>query len=86
MVGNKDPTYDEMVMLHKELQSRAVKSELKVYTGYPHYFFIVPMLQASQAYMQDVVKRIQALVPVHTNGIVNKPEISHIENPTASQV
>jgi hypothetical protein len=49
-------------MLRDEMKEQGCKIELKEYKGYPHFFFVVPMLKASQEYLDDIVKHIQGMV------------------------
>jgi versiconal hemiacetal acetate esterase len=59
---DKDPTHDEIKILNDEMTQQGCKVELKEYEGYPHFFFIVPMLKASQNYLEDMVAHIQKMV------------------------
>jgi len=58
----KDPTHDEILMLRDEMAAQGADVELKVYEGYPHFFFIVPILKASAEYLDILVRKIQQLV------------------------
>lgn len=58
----KDPTHDEILMLRNEMEAQGARVELKVYEGYPHFFFIVPMLKASAEYLDVLVRKIRELV------------------------
>jgi versiconal hemiacetal acetate esterase len=59
---DKDPMYNETLMLRDEMAARGCRVELREYKGYPHFFFIVPILKASQVYLDDVVAKIRELV------------------------
>lgn len=59
---DKDPTHDEVMMLNAEMKELGCKVDLKLYKGYPHFFFIMPLLKASQEYLEDIVKHIQEMV------------------------
>jgi versiconal hemiacetal acetate esterase len=58
----KDPTHDELLMLRDEIAVQGANVELKVYEGYPHFFFIVPTLKASAEFLDILVRKIQKLV------------------------
>jgi versiconal hemiacetal acetate esterase len=49
-------------MLRDEMAAQGANVELKVYEGYPHFFFIVPTLKASAEYLDILVRKIQELV------------------------
>jgi versiconal hemiacetal acetate esterase len=57
----KDPTHDEILMSRDEMASRGCRVGLREYSGYPHFFFIVPMLKASGEYLDDIVAKIREL-------------------------
>jgi versiconal hemiacetal acetate esterase len=59
---DKDATYNEICILNDEMKQLGSKVELKVYKGYPHFFFTVPMLKASQEYLDDIVSHIREMV------------------------
>ena len=58
----KDPTHDEIFMLRDEMTAQGCEVKLREYKGYPHFFFIVPMLRASQEYLDDIVAKIREMV------------------------
>jgi versiconal hemiacetal acetate esterase len=58
----KDPTHDELLMLRDEMATQGANVELKVYEGYPHFFFTVPTLKAGAEYLDNLVQKIQELV------------------------
>lgn len=49
-------------MLRDEIAVQGANVELKVYEGYPHFFFIVPTLKASAEFLDILVRKIQKLV------------------------
>jgi versiconal hemiacetal acetate esterase len=58
----KDPMHNEILMLRDEMEAQGASVELKVYEGYPHFFFIVPTLKASAEYLDGIVAKIRELV------------------------
>jgi versiconal hemiacetal acetate esterase len=58
----KDPTHDEILMLRDEMIEQGCQVECREYQGYPHFFFIVPILKASQEYLDNIVVKIQEMV------------------------
>ena len=44
------------------MTAQGCEVKLREYKGYPHFFFIVPMLRASQEYLDDIVAKIREMV------------------------
>lgn len=49
-------------MFRDEMTAQGCQVEFREYKGYPHFFFIVPMLKASQEYLDDIVAKIREMV------------------------
>jgi acetyl esterase/lipase len=59
---SKDPTYDEMLMFHHRLQQEGVDVQLEICKGYPHFFWMLPMLEKSQEFMKMWTDRVREMV------------------------
>ena len=59
---SKDPTYDEMLMFHDKLEKQGVQVSLEVCKGYPHFFWMLPMLRKSQELMTKWAAQVQEMV------------------------
>jgi acetyl esterase/lipase len=58
----KDPTHQETVFLHEEMRKRGVRADLVEWVGYPHFFWIVPMLEEGARFMRVWNERLRAMV------------------------
>ena len=58
----KDPTHDEMLMFYDKLQKEGVDVKLEVCKGYPHFFWMLPMLGKSQEFMGIWAERVREMV------------------------
>jgi acetyl esterase/lipase len=61
-VCTKDPTYDEMLMFHDKLQKEGVDVSAEVYKGYPHFFWMLPMLKKSGEFLDEWAKQVRDMV------------------------
>jgi acetyl esterase/lipase len=59
---SKDPTHDEMLMFTDKLKKEGIDVSLEVCEGYPHFFWMLPMLQKSQEFMGKWVEQIRQMV------------------------
>jgi versiconal hemiacetal acetate esterase len=59
---SKDPTYDEMRMFHDKLMKQGVQVSLEVCKGYPHFFWMLPMMSKSQELMTKWASHIREMV------------------------
>ena len=57
--SNKDPLNDDAFMFQHAFQSAGGKGILKEYNGYPHFFHMLPHLEASQKFMADLAEAIR---------------------------
>jgi len=48
----KDPTHQETVFFAEELTAQGVKADLVEWEGWPHFFWILPMLKKSSEFME----------------------------------
>ena len=58
----KDPTYDETFILHDKLKKLGNDVSLAVWDGYPHFFWMLPMLQKSKEFMARWAEEVRRLV------------------------
>lgn len=58
----KDATYDETFILHDKLKELGNDVSLAVWDGYPHFFWMLPMLQKSKEFMARWVEEVRRLV------------------------
>ncbi|OCL07406.1 alpha/beta-hydrolase [Glonium stellatum] len=58
----KDPTYDETCILHDRLEKLGNDSALAVWEGYPHFFWVLPMLGKSGEFMAGWAEEVRRLV------------------------
>lgn len=47
----KDPTYHEMLMFFDKLKKEGVDVTMEEAKGYPHFFWMLPMMQKSQEFL-----------------------------------
>jgi acetyl esterase/lipase len=58
----KDPTLDEMMMFHDKLKASGVDVRIEFAHGYPHFFWMLPMLQRSQELMDSWTTRLREMI------------------------
>lgn len=58
----KDSTYQETVWLYEEMANKGVDVELLEWKGMPHFFWIIPMLQKSQEFMNVWNEKLRGLI------------------------
>ncbi|KAF2403807.1 hypothetical protein EJ06DRAFT_527408 [Trichodelitschia bisporula] len=62
VASDKDPTHDEMLMFADKLQKEGVDSQLTVYEGYPHFFWMLPMLAKTQEMMDTWAQQLRRML------------------------
>jgi acetyl esterase/lipase len=58
----KDPTHQETLFLHEEMKKQGVDADLVEWTGYPHFFWTIPMLQESVKFMAVWNEKLRGLI------------------------
>lgn len=58
----KDPTHQETLFLHEEMQKQGVDADLVEWKGFPHYFWTIPMLQESAKFMAIWNEKLRGLI------------------------
>ena len=54
----KDPTHQESVFFYEECKKQGVDAELVEWVGWPHFFWILPMLPKSADFMEVWCKKL----------------------------
>lgn len=57
--SDKDPANDEAKMFHHRLTDVGVKSVLKEYDGYPHFFHAFPTLEITERFHVDLKEAVR---------------------------
>jgi hypothetical protein len=52
-----------MLIFYDKLQKEGVDVSLEVCKGYPHFFWMLPMLAKSQEFMRIWAERVREMVP-----------------------
>lgn len=58
----KDPTHQETIFLYEEMTKQGVDADLIEWEGYPHFFWIIPMLQKSAEFMRVWNEKLRGLI------------------------
>jgi len=58
----KDPTHQATLFLYGEMKKQGVEAELVEWVGYPHFFWIVPVLGASKMFMEVWNEKLRGLI------------------------
>lgn len=58
----KDPTHQETVFFAEELKAQGVKVDLSEWVGWPHFFWIIPILKKSGEFMEVWNEKLRGMV------------------------
>lgn len=59
----KDPTYQETVWLYEAMQKEGVAgADLVEWTGWPHFFWIIPGLKGSAEFMRVWNEKLKGMI------------------------
>lgn len=58
----KDPTHQEMIFFYEELKKQGVEADLVEWVGWPHFFWIIPMLQKSGEFMEVWNEKLKGMI------------------------
>lgn len=61
-VCSKDPVHQEGLFFYEECKKQGVSAELAEWIGMPHFFWVVPMLNKSQEFMQLWNEKLRAMI------------------------
>ena len=59
--SNKDPLNDDAYMFKQKQKQEGVDVTLNEYDGYPHFFHMLPHLEASQRFMGDLATAVRGV-------------------------
>ncbi|OAL57102.1 alpha/beta-hydrolase [Pyrenochaeta sp. DS3sAY3a] len=57
-----DPSYQETVFFYEECKKQGVKADYVEWSGFPHFFWIVPTLEKSREYMTTWNDKLRAMI------------------------
>jgi acetyl esterase/lipase len=58
----KDPTHQETVFLYEEMKKQGVRADLVEWEGFPHFFWIIPMLKETAKFMDVWNEKLRGLI------------------------
>lgn len=56
------PTHQETVFFYEECKKQGVDAELVEYVGWPHFFWILPMLAKSAEFMEVWCEKLRKMI------------------------
>jgi acetyl esterase/lipase len=60
--STKDPTHQETVFFYEEMKKQGRPAELIEWEGWPHFFWIVPMLAESKKFMDVWNEKLRGMI------------------------
>jgi versiconal hemiacetal acetate esterase len=60
----KDPTHQDTVFFAEEAKAQGVKVDLVEWVGWPHFFWIIPMLNKSREFMEVWNEKLRGMMLV----------------------
>jgi len=60
--ATNDPTYPETVFFYEECKKQGVETDFAEWSGFPHYFWIVPGIEKSSEYMDTWNEKLRSMI------------------------